>query len=144
MYLQHELLADTIEQNVLDNTGDSILREYGQEIADAVTQYMSDKNTDSITYTKYTAIVKNIIPISEINKMLEAEIRYEFLNGMFDPYDYLIDCGYESEYIANHDLLLFAVKTVKKELSETGDYHGGNGAAKYIIAIIQGPIFDLM
>ena len=44
MYAQHEMLSDTIEQNVLDNVGDSILKNYGQDIADEIKEYFVEKN----------------------------------------------------------------------------------------------------
>lgn len=144
MYEQHELLSDTIEQNVLDNVGDSILKNYGQEIVDIINEYLIDNNTDSITYTKYATLFKKVINISEINFLIESEIRYEFLNGMFDSYRYLLDLGYTDDQLARKDVLQLAIANVKSGYKTQYDYQGGYGGAKYIISILQGSIFDMM
>lgn len=144
MYAQHEMLSDTIEQNVLDNVGDSILKNYGQDIVDEIKEYFIENQTDSITYKKYSLIVRSIISIQDINALIENEIWYEFVNGMFDSYNYLLDIGYSDDQLAKKDNLKLAVSSVKSEQKRWYDYQGGYGGAKYIIAMLQSSIFDML
>jgi hypothetical protein len=134
MFKQHIKMYDNIKNNVLANVTDTILANYGDKICDELVQ----KHPIGNSFRQFSLVVRKIINRTEINKLIDFEIKYQFQKGMFNYRKYLREAGEPEKYLTNTEALKLAINLVKTDMRTDSDYHGNTGGSNYIISMIEG------